>query len=103
MSGLSTKVRISFGIALVAGRMRVPRPATGNTALRMGLRIVLLDRRGCRDAIAAARRQRPVGGIVSKDQTARRPNPSSPAVEQHIAGPVDLGREIIGAAMVGVH
>src|SRR3954471_6815434 len=32
-------VSISFGIALVAGRTRVPRPATGNTALRifMGL------------------------------------------------------------------
>src|SRR5262245_55576153 len=39
MSGLSTMVSISFGIALVAGRTRVPRPATGNTALRifMGL------------------------------------------------------------------
>ena len=29
-------VSISFGIALVAGRKRVPRPATGKTALRMG-------------------------------------------------------------------
>src|SRR6478672_10480416 len=28
-------VSISFGIALVAGRTRVPRPATGNTALRI--------------------------------------------------------------------
>ena len=39
ISGLSTMVSISFGIALVAGRTRVPRPATGNTALRifMGL------------------------------------------------------------------
>ena len=26
-----------LGIALVAGRNRVPRPATGSTALRMGL------------------------------------------------------------------
>src|SRR4051794_18911855 len=34
MSGRSTTVSISFGIALVAGRKRVPRPATGNTALR---------------------------------------------------------------------
>src|ERR1700684_1534973 len=32
--GRSTMVSISFGIALVAGRKRVPRPATGNTALR---------------------------------------------------------------------
>src|SRR5215467_5183921 len=35
MSGLSTTGNISFGLALVAGRKRVPRPATGNTAVRM--------------------------------------------------------------------
>src|SRR6185436_12678796 len=35
ISGLSTMVNISFGIALVAGRTRVPSPATGNTALRI--------------------------------------------------------------------
>src|ERR1700757_3226532 len=33
--GRSTTVSISFGIALVAGRNRVPRPATGKTALRI--------------------------------------------------------------------
>src|SRR6187402_3155334 len=32
MSGLSTMGSISLGLALVAGRKRVPRPATGNTA-----------------------------------------------------------------------
>src|SRR5437868_5443853 len=32
ISGLSTTGNISFGLALVAGRNRVPRPATGNTA-----------------------------------------------------------------------
>ena len=32
MAGLSTTGSISFGIALVAGRKRVPRPATGMTA-----------------------------------------------------------------------
>ena len=36
INGLSTIGSISFGIALVAGRKRVPRPATGNTALRTG-------------------------------------------------------------------
>jgi len=41
ISGLSTMVSISFGIALVAGRTRVPRPATGKTALRIFM--------GCRD------------------------------------------------------
>src|SRR5215475_9187590 len=35
ISGLSTMVSISLGIALVAGRTRVPRPATGKTALRI--------------------------------------------------------------------
>jgi hypothetical protein len=35
MRGLSTTGSISLGLALVAGRKRVPRPATGNTAVRM--------------------------------------------------------------------
>src|SRR5690349_24713150 len=35
ISGLSTMGSISLGDALVAGRKRVPRPATGNTAVRM--------------------------------------------------------------------
>src|SRR5690348_3479225 len=35
MSGLSTTGSISLGLALVAGRKRVPRPATGNTAVRI--------------------------------------------------------------------
>src|SRR3954462_14839152 len=33
--GLSTSGSISFGCAFVAGRKRVPRPAAGNTALRI--------------------------------------------------------------------
>ena len=36
ISGRSTTGSISFGMALVAGRKRVPRPATGKTALRIG-------------------------------------------------------------------
>ena len=35
-TGLSTTGSISFGTALVAGRKRVPMPATGKTALRTG-------------------------------------------------------------------
>src|SRR4029077_10010984 len=35
ISGLSTTGSISLGLALVAGRKRVPRPATGNTAVRI--------------------------------------------------------------------
>src|SRR5882724_3620841 len=37
ISGLSTIGSISFGLALVMGRKRVPRPATGNTAVLMAL------------------------------------------------------------------
>src|SRR5436309_1661983 len=44
ISGLSTTGSISFGSALVAGNVRVPRPATGKTALRTGLCMDLLDR-----------------------------------------------------------
>jgi hypothetical protein len=35
IAGLSTTGSISFGVALVAGRNRVPRPAAGMTALVM--------------------------------------------------------------------
>src|SRR5690349_3562656 len=37
MSGLSTMGSISLGLALVAGRKRVPLPATGNTATSIRL------------------------------------------------------------------
>src|ERR1700688_2359470 len=37
MSGLSTTGSISLGLALVDGRKRVPRPATGNTAVRISV------------------------------------------------------------------
>ena len=52
ISGLSTMVSISFGIALVAGRTRVPRPATGKTALRifMGMSEALIWRNDGNDA-----------------------------------------------------
>src|SRR5690349_2232250 len=39
ISGLSTTGSISLGTALVAGRKRVPKPATGKTALRTGFGI----------------------------------------------------------------
>src|SRR5271170_1650439 len=42
ISGLSTTGSISLGIALVAGRKRVPRPATGSTALRTRFRSELM-------------------------------------------------------------
>src|SRR5947208_15509513 len=42
ISGLSTTGSISFGMAFVTGRKRVPSPATGNTALRTRFDIELL-------------------------------------------------------------
>ncbi|KAG1651733.1 NAD/NADP-dependent betaine aldehyde dehydrogenase [Nymphon striatum] len=42
LNSLSTIVSISFGTALVAGKKRVPRPATGKTALRIGLGTIML-------------------------------------------------------------
>src|SRR5579872_2281772 len=58
MRGLSTTGSISLGLALVAGRKRVPRPATGNTAVRItGLETVMesLSSRRARALIGALR------------------------------------------------
>src|SRR3569623_345480 len=41
ISGRAMIGSISFGIALVAGRKRVPSPATGNTAFLIGLRLAM--------------------------------------------------------------
>src|SRR5271157_758574 len=42
-NGLSMMGSISLGCALVAGRKRVPRPATGNTALRILISYLALN------------------------------------------------------------
>ena len=43
ISGLSTSGSISFGMALVAGRNRVPSPAAGKTALRtFGIMLIIV-------------------------------------------------------------
>src|SRR5580658_11296864 len=72
--GLSTSGSISLGMALVAGRKRVPRPAAGNTALRT-LGIILgqlyaetrrhADARRCADA----RRARPAEPKTKPDNS----------------------------------
>src|SRR6185312_7412471 len=106
MSGLSTTVSISFAIALVAGRMRVPSPATGNTALRTGLCMVLLDGRGASNKLAPS----PLALTHKWRRTS--PPPSDLywlanayvelMLEQSVARAIDLGGEIIGAAVVGM-
>ena len=55
ISGLSTIGSISLAIALVAGRNRVPRPATGRTALRKGL--IIGDSSRKRDTVQLGRKQ----------------------------------------------
>ncbi len=45
MTGLSTTGSISFGWALVAGKRRVPSPATGMIALRIFMCSIIADLR----------------------------------------------------------
>src|ERR1700738_1757572 len=71
ISGLSTTGSISFGLALVAGRKRVPRPATGNTAVRMaGLKLGLIG------ILRGAPSWGPSGGLIGAlgPLEARRPH-----------------------------
>src|SRR3954470_3068917 len=51
MAGLSTTGSISFGVALVAGRNLVPRPAAGMTALVTCLLMAATLTRLCRDRV----------------------------------------------------
>src|SRR5690625_2222558 len=60
IKGLSTTGSISLGMALVAGKKRVPIPATGKTALRIGFIVIKKlktdsDKRGQRHATAVTR------------------------------------------------
>src|SRR5581483_9212041 len=81
MSGLSTTGSISFGLALVAGRKRVPRPATGNTAVRItDFGIVLIK------LLQQRRLDTPPSLTVTPEQaTCRRPRRhDSPARSAHL-------------------
>src|SRR5215470_13091618 len=106
ISGLSTTGSISFGIALVAGRKRVPRPATGNTALRTGvLTRVPFGRCGnCRapgersdSSVGSPRRARPYTARLALEAS---PDRSCP--QEDILGTVNLRRERVGAALIGM-
>ena len=59
MSGLSTIGSISFGEALVAGRKRVPRPATGKTALRIFFMVSFFSLRASRGTAPRPAPRRP--------------------------------------------
>src|SRR5687768_17357249 len=64
ISGLSTTGSISLGTVLVAGRNRVPRPATGNTALRTCWNMLTPESKESVDA--PRHRRRRGGGLVAR-------------------------------------
>src|SRR6185437_503627 len=112
MSGLSTTGSISFGMALVAGRNRVPNPPTGKTALRTRCAIEISVSKGgygnngdpllLVPSPRELRRCNPptfIGSDYSRD--GRNP-PASSTVKQDFAGPVKLGGEICGTALIRV-
>src|SRR5687767_3221544 len=74
ISGRSTTVSISLGMALVAGRKRVPSPATGKTALRTGFirGLCFLLREYTRDG----RERRPAGVAAKCGTGCARPAPA---------------------------
>src|SRR3546814_8172893 len=78
ISGRSTTGSISLGIALVAGRKRVPRPATGKTALRIGFMGTVL----------LAARSKSMGKIVDTTK------PLDPASRRY-SGPPILARRLL--------
>src|SRR6185295_2822489 len=72
INGLSTMVSISFGIALVAGRTRVPRPATGKTALRIFMGQGLLARkRTSRPFVTGFSEIEKLGVVLASPRSAR--------------------------------
>src|SRR6516165_7307862 len=89
MIGRSTTVSISLGIALVAGSNRVPSPATGKMALRIGVmvRAVLEKSVRGRNRFACAREQRRHLAMIprsgGRNPSAKRIT-GSPAVRFHL-------------------
>src|SRR5678815_3034041 len=66
ISGLSTMGSISFGLALVAGKNRVPRPATGKTAVLISRAWVTAHlRRIRRSAMIPGRSGSPLLGFLA--------------------------------------
>src|SRR6478672_10517376 len=65
-TGLSTTGSISLGTAFVAGRKRVPMPATGKTAFRTGFGLAMLHRVYGRDFLAYIGGERPHFGQVQR-------------------------------------
>ena len=99
ISGLSTIGSISFGLALVAGRKRVPRPATGKTAKRMGAGrlTVLLPDPARHDTGAARGRPAPrAASCLSPTTSPPRTQVRLVLVDELLAEALDL-REVVRA------
>src|SRR5688572_22508088 len=94
MSGRSTTVSISLGTALVAGRKRVPRPATGKTAFLTFFNIV--SGKSCAPAASVGRGK--VEGVVLALLRAAQP--------VILAGRAGMGRrcqKLVGGRRPGGH
>src|SRR5271154_3125286 len=72
ITGLSTTGSISLGTALVAGRNRVPIPATGKTALRTGRGLVIGSERRILQALDSVQSWHNHGPIVHTSTRERR-------------------------------
>src|SRR4029077_1897568 len=100
ISGRSTIGSISFGMALVAGRKRAPRPPTGKMALRTGLNVMrdpsLTEVTFChRGAVLDNRGRRRTDNCPS--------GPRGPSIPQkHVASFVEAGRKVIRAPVIRV-
>src|SRR5713226_6204164 len=88
INGLSTSGSISLGIALVAGKNRVPSPAAGNTALRTFLIMPLPILAACALRIGFARLGSGFGGRFGEDPL---------LVENN-----DIHPPVAGAALFGI-
>src|SRR5450432_4329608 len=79
ISGLSTIGSISFGLALVTGRNRLPSPATGNTALvtlAIGIEVPAERRRRTRNVLPTREREALRGGARHRHHRLLRPPPT---------------------------
>src|SRR5262249_18310204 len=91
----------------VAGRKRVPSPATGKIALRNGFILALLRQSGAEApsggerSLASAARECGLSATGARG-LANDPEAASSGPEQEVAGLIDLGGQVAGAAMVGM-
>src|SRR4051812_35885377 len=99
MIGRSTTGSISLGNTLVAGSIRVPRPATGNTTLRTLAMRSTSFQFGARGTYGGCACSRPHGDSSTAAVPQGR---SAGSAQQMVAGAIELGGQVRAAAMVRV-